>query len=362
MRERFQWFRKSNGAAAKDAAAGTGDHRAGEPVFQGIEAGLSGHDAAFSLMRKHLEQTTAETERAAVGFMERLEEVNLAAQRAVDFVAESAATTDHLAGEASRAQAANQEALQRIADFIEHRQATADRGLKRIEELVRRADTLQKSIRLIKEVAKQTNMLALNAAIEAARAGERGKGFAVVAEEVRNLSSESQRAATGIASGVEEMVEAIQGHFQAELDGADAEAEVERETLSAVEHQLSKLGENQQAVMEHHRAVVEQVEATTREIATVTARAMAGIQFQDITRQQVDQVIAMTHTLEAHLARVRDALEGNTTPTGDLALDIDRFHSDYVMDSQRENHQEVISGTEETGPSARAEPPKIQLF
>ena len=50
-------------------------------------------------------------------------------------------------------------------------------------------------IRVIDEIAFQTNILALNAAIEAARAGDAGLGFAVVADEVRTLAQRSAQAA-----------------------------------------------------------------------------------------------------------------------------------------------------------------------
>jgi methyl-accepting chemotaxis protein len=50
-------------------------------------------------------------------------------------------------------------------------------------------------IKVIDDIAFQTNILALNAAVEAARAGQHGKGFAVVADEVRNLASKSAEAA-----------------------------------------------------------------------------------------------------------------------------------------------------------------------
>ncbi|MGC8121067.1 methyl-accepting chemotaxis protein [Marinobacter sp. VGCF2001] len=114
--------------------------------------------------------------------------------------------------------------MNRLTDQIRSSAAT-------VAELAKSGQRVGDVMRVIREIADQTNLLALNAAIEAARAGEAGRGFAVVADEVRNLAAKTQEATVEI----DEIIASIQGGSRDATDYMQASEVVARESSESVD-------------------------------------------------------------------------------------------------------------------------------
>jgi len=122
-----------------------------------------------------------------------------------------------------------------------------DEMMTAVNEINQASHSISKVIKVIDDIAFQTNILALNAAVEAARAGQHGKGFAVVAEEVRNLAAKSAEAAKDTG-----------GLIANSMEKAELGAKIAGETATSLAEIVSGISESSQLVGEIARSSEEQ--------------------------------------------------------------------------------------------------------
>ena len=313
-----------------------------------------------TVVRGHLNNVINETEAAAFGIVERLQTIDAVVTSLDQFVAGTAGESENLTRGARERIEKNRDIVVKMSGYVQQRLQDAEQDQIRVAQVVGEARALESLVQLIKHVAGQINLLALNAAIEAARAGEAGRGFAVVADEVRKLSAETETAVSKISLGIQSVAKTIEIQFQDTLSHDDLDQE--KIMLSQFSTQLQELGESYQELMQHETETLNQVQRSSTQLGNMFLEAQAGVQFQDVTRQQIEQVMQALKQLDEHAEglaerlRVYEEPAANYTP---LTRRLETLYSGYVMEQQRTSHDASLKREASKQASVKS---NIELF
>ncbi|MDD3237504.1 MAG: methyl-accepting chemotaxis protein [Candidatus Gastranaerophilales bacterium] len=170
--------------------------------------------------------------------------------------------------------------------------------LDAMEELKKSSAEVAKIIKVIDEIAFQTNILSLNAAVEAARAGDAGKGFAVVAEEVRNLAQRSAQAAKDTAVIIESNIKLSEKSLSM--------SDVVRNALEGIRidtHKVSELLEEISAASQEQEIGINQINKAISQMEVVIQNTASTAQESSMSAKNLesysDKIKIIVETLSA---------------------------------------------------------------
>jgi len=302
-------------AAAQTAASSSANARLQVVVSLLVLAGLGGlATLGLLLVRRIVAAVRRAAEQVAEGAEQvagAASQVSHASQALAQGASEQAASLEETSASSeeinsmSRQNAQSARAAAKLTSESQRKFGETNQALESMvtamNEINASSDKVAKIIKVIDEIAFQTNILALNAAVEAARAGEAGMGFAVVADEVRNLAQRSAQAARDTTVLIEESI-ARSNEGKSRVNQVVASIRALTEDSSRVKTMLDEVSvgseEQSRGIEQVAKAIQQMEQVTQRSAASAEESASASEELtaqSETLREVVDGLAALVN-------------------------------------------------------------------
>jgi methyl-accepting chemotaxis protein len=295
-----------------------------EEVSATIEE-ISGTTQSFKQKTEVLDNEVQQTTNAVEEMKESIDSISSHIEEQSSVVTQSSTAIESMTDSVQRLSSLAQEKqsqLDNLTSIAEKSEKDLSETVSAIQEIADSATSIFDMVKMINQVAAQTNLLAMNAAIEAAHAGEAGRGFAVVAEEIRNLAETTSSNTKDISDSLKTIFQKIDNTKQLSQDTGKTFKKMHDDIISIADsinelltgmNEMSSGSEQINTGVESMRTSTEEVRDSSKHIdekITVIQNSMQ--QLSQLSSEHVEGINEITTGIEQILEAVNTLTELGT--------------------------------------------------